>query len=33
MEWNGQLETFSLIFDALSKFGLDIDQKVHFFHF
>jgi hypothetical protein len=28
--WYGQLTTFSLIFDALSKFGVKIDQKVHF---
>jgi hypothetical protein len=28
--WYGQLSTFSLIFDVLSEFGVEIDQKVRF---
>jgi hypothetical protein len=29
-DWYGQLTSYSLIFDALSEFGDEIEQKVHF---
>jgi hypothetical protein len=29
-EWYGQFTIYSLIFDVLSKFGVEIDKKVYF---